>query len=143
MRILCDQKECPICRQDMPKASNLLFFFLTRVPDQQQFYVLFQVIHTQTRRKYEEVENEPFEIDKKYQICFENAYVKRAFKRLLQHRCPVCVVHKDDGGPPEEKIFVQFKQLDSHVRREHEMFYCDLCVEHLKVIISLMIYDGN
>ena len=85
------------------------------------------------KRRYEEVENEPYEIDKKYQICFENASVKKAFKRLLQHRCPECFITNEKTGEVEEKIFVQFKQLDSHVRREHELFYCDICVEHLKV----------
>jgi len=110
LRILCDQKECPICRQDMPK-----------------------VIHMAKKRRYEEVENEPYEIDKKYQICFENATVKKAFKRLLQHRCPECFITNEKTGEVEEKIFVQFKQLDSHVRREHELFYCDICVEHLKI----------
>ena len=30
-------------------------------------------------------------------------------------------------------IFKTFRQLDQHIRREHEMYFCDLCVTNLRV----------
>lgn len=53
MRVLCVQNECPICRQDMPK-----------------------VVMTKERTKFEDVENEPFKVDRKYKICFENDHIQ-------------------------------------------------------------------
>ncbi len=102
MRVLCEQNECPICRQDMPK-------------------VFFSV----SRKRFAEVENEPYRIEKRFRICFENGSVETQFWRLLEHRCPIC--------PEEERPYRNFKDLGRHVGREHEHFYCELCTDHLKV----------
>lgn len=62
--------------------------------------------------------------DKKYKICFENGKIQDAFYKLLEHNCSVC---------PNSPSFRSFHALYDHMRREHELYYCDLCVEHLKV----------
>lgn len=31
-------------------------------------------------------------------------------------------------------LFRSFKQLDQHMKRTHELYFCDLCVGHLKVL---------
>ena len=31
-------------------------------------------------------------------------------------------------------MFVLLKDLDSHLRKTHELFLCDLCVEHLRIL---------
>ena len=82
-------------------------------------------------------------MDRKYKICFEDESVQHSYKVLLQHTCPICNENSNDSKELETKegikskhrpiVFSTFKQLDTHVRREHEMFYCDLCVDHLKV----------
>ena len=81
-------------------------------------------------------------MDRKYKICFEDETVQRSYKNLLQHTCPICneKLINDNAGAGNEKgnikiptVFSSFKQLDTHVRREHEMFYCDLCADNLKV----------
>ena len=80
-------------------------------------------------------------MDRKYKICFEDESVQRSYKILLQHVCPICKekLSSNDNGKSDDKninfpsIFPTFKQLETHVRREHELFYCDLCAEHLKV----------
>ena len=86
-------------------------------------------------------------MDRKYKICFEDEGVQRSYKVLLQHTCPICNENssnenefdKKDGNFSKNRpiIFSNFKQLDTHVRREHEMFYCDLCVDHLKVTLNI------
>ena len=86
-----------------------------------------QVIHTSERQKFEDVHNNVLNMDRRSRTCFETEEIEADFHRLLEHRCPVC----DEGEEP--RVFRQFKQLDQHVRREHERFYCDLCVTHLKV----------
>ena len=86
------------------------------------------MIQTATRVRYEAVESQPFRLDRRHKICFENADVEKAFARLLEHRCIV-----DADKEEEAPVFRTFKQLESHVRREYQLFYCDLCIEHLKV----------
>ena len=71
-------------------------------------------------------------MDRKYKICFEDEAVQNSYKVLLEHTCPIC-----------RKTFGSFKQLDTHVRREHELFYCDLCTDHLKVNIFHTIYTRH
>ena len=33
----------------------------------------------------------------------------------------------------DKVVFKTFRQLDQHIRREHEKYYCDLCVTNLRV----------
>lgn len=58
-------------------------------------------------------------------INFENEYVKERVDELLEHKCPLC---KDKC--PEK----YFRAHRDHMRRVHQLFYCDLCLE-LKVRI--------
>lgn len=61
-------------------------------------------------------------IDKKFKIVFETENEKNAYDALLAHECPKC-----------SKVFVSFIYLRDHVRRVHQLNYCDLCVDNLKV----------
>ena len=100
MRVLCSQKDCAICRQDLSK-----------------------VVFVRKVCPYEHVADQVLLQDKKFQICFEDQDVKKSFDKLLSNACPLC---------PAEKTFNTFKQLDTHLRREHEKFFCELCNQHLK-----------
>ncbi|CAD7013306.1 unnamed protein product [Ceratitis capitata] len=102
LRVLCEQNECPICRQ-----------------------VLSKVIFTFDKLPYRELEakNRSGYYSKKYKIGFYTAKIQQAFFNLLDHPCPKCNV------PP----FRRFGDLEYHVRREHDLHYCDLCTEHLKI----------
>lgn len=102
MRVLCEQNECPICRQSLSK-----------------------VIFTDEKRPYRELEtsNRSEYYNKKYKICFANLQIQKAFYDLLDHPCPKC----------DSKSFYSFDALKEHVRKEHELFYCDICVSHLKI----------
>ena len=93
---------------------------------------LQQVVHTVERQKFEDVHNNVLNMDRRSRTCFETEEIEADFHRLLEHRCPVC-------DAEESRVFRQFKQLDQHVRREHEQFYCDLCVTHLKVCVMSLL----
>lgn len=45
-------------------------------------------------------------------------------RQLLQHECPQC---------PELPPFGLFGDLEQHMRKQHELFCCKLCLKHLKV----------
>lgn len=110
MRVLCSQKDCAICRQDMPK-----------------------IIFCRSRCCFDDMANKVMPMDKKYQICFEDETVKKYFDDLLMHKCPLC------PQEPYPVSFRSFRQLDTHVRREHERFYCELCVSSLKVCLRFFL----
>lgn len=104
MRVLCRQNECPICRQDMPK-----------------------VIFTRYVRPFKDIKTNMYMylMDKKFQIIFESSEIQKAYNALLAHVCPKC---------PERHAFQNFALLRDHMRREHELYYCDLCIDNLKIL---------
>lgn len=61
--------------------------------------------------------------DKRYRICFSSLLVQNAFYKLLENPCAKC----------DNRNFVSFELLKKHVSREHQMFYCDLCTDNLKI----------
>ncbi|KAJ6644453.1 E3 ubiquitin-protein ligase [Pseudolycoriella hygida] len=61
--------------------------------------------------------------DSKYRICFTSLKVQSAFNKLLENPCSVCSV------PP----FPTFGGLKDHMRKEHELFYCDICTDNLTI----------
>ncbi|KAK9883026.1 hypothetical protein WA026_001238 [Henosepilachna vigintioctopunctata] len=109
MRVLCRQNECPICRGDLPKV-----IFTDQI---EPFVSLFP--------KYSKTDLQ----DAKYGLIFTTSDIQRAYEKLLENRCSVC---------PEEKSwnFKTFGQLKDHMRREHELFYCDICIEHVLIFSS-------
>uniref|UniRef100_A0AAG5DLI9 RING-type E3 ubiquitin transferase n=1 Tax=Anopheles atroparvus TaxID=41427 RepID=A0AAG5DLI9_ANOAO len=89
---------------------------------------LAKVIFTRTLMSYQqlEIKNRSGLYDKKYRICFTDREVQHAFFDLLDNKCPRC----------DERNFPKFELLREHVRKKHELFYCDICTEHLKVFSS-------
>ena len=61
---------------------------------------------------------------RKYSIYFENQEVMDSYDQLLEHACLAC---------SHNPVFNTFNQLKDHMRKEHERFYCELCVNNLKV----------
>ncbi|KAM6156100.1 E3 ubiquitin-protein ligase ZNF598 [Rhynchocyon petersi] len=62
--------------------------------------------------------------EKKYDIYFADGKVFTLYRQLLQHECPQC-----PALPP----FGLFGDLEQHMRRQHELFCCKLCLKHLKI----------
>jgi hypothetical protein len=97
------------------------------------------VIHSTKREKFDDIQNGIFKMDRRSRICFETDAIEESYMKLLEHRCPECPQghEEEDGGDggrhAQSVLFRNFKQLDTHIRREHELFYCELCVVHLMV----------
>ncbi|XP_054445375.1 E3 ubiquitin-protein ligase ZNF598 isoform X2 [Pteronotus mesoamericanus] len=62
--------------------------------------------------------------EKKYDIYFADGKVFALYRQLLQHECPRC---------PELPPFSLFGDLEQHMRKQHELFCCKLCLKHLKI----------
>ncbi|EDW61562.2 LOW QUALITY PROTEIN: uncharacterized protein Dvir_GJ20244 [Drosophila virilis] len=88
-------------------------------------HVLSKVLFTLEKLPYRELEarNRSDFYSKKYRIGFCTADIQQKFYKLLDHPCPKCNV------PP----YRTFEALRNHVLREHQMYFCDLCVKNLKI----------
>ncbi|XP_017015326.2 E3 ubiquitin-protein ligase ZNF598 [Drosophila takahashii] len=88
-------------------------------------HVLSKVLFTLEKLPYRELEanNRSDFYSKKYRIGFCSAEIQQQFFKLLDHPCPKC------DSPP----YRTFQGLRNHVRSEHSLLYCDLCVETLKI----------
>ena len=103
-----------------------------------KFLTFFQVLQTQTRRLYSEIADNPYKMERRFRVCFENSDVEKSFQQLLEHVCQLCLAEnldpdRDPDKPLKECHYKTFKSLEHHVKRNHELFFCELCVEHLKV----------
>lgn len=83
-----------------------------------------QVIFTTNKdQKFADVDLSQFQlVNKAHNIYFEDEKAERAYASLLEFRCKVCKMD-----------FPAWKELDAHLRREHELFVCDLCADTLKI----------
>ncbi|CAH1707544.1 unnamed protein product [Aphis gossypii] len=106
MRVLCDQKECPICRR-----------ILTKVIFTKDELDLFKNLDDRSYPRY----------NKKYGIAFGDLSVENSFDQLLRCYCKKCYDH------PE---FMSFEQLAAHMERNHRLYACRLCVNNLKIFPS-------
>ena len=84
-----------------------------------------KIILSEKKCNFDEITNNVMKMERKYQICFETEHVKNQYEELIQHKC-------DKHDHP--MVFRNMKQLDTHYKREHELFFCDLCSNHLKVL---------
>nr|XP_015800935.2 E3 ubiquitin-protein ligase ZNF598 [Nothobranchius furzeri] len=101
MRVLCDQKYCAVCREELDKVV-----FVKKLE-------AFQSLHYQR-----------FPCERKHDIYFADETIHSQYRRLLLSECPFC---------REPKVFSRFEELEQHMRKQHELFCCKLCLKHLKI----------
>ncbi|XP_076764841.1 E3 ubiquitin-protein ligase ZNF598 isoform X2 [Xylocopa sonorina] len=63
-------------------------------------------------------------LDARYNIYFDTSDIQSKFYDLLANICNIC---------KEKPVFNNFNSLKDHMRHQHELHYCDLCVENLKI----------
>ena len=87
-----------------------------------------QVIFTKTVAPFATLDRELRSglYEKKYRIVFADLEIQKSFYHLLENRCPEC-----DHTP-----FLEFNKLKDHVRKVHELFYCEICTDNLKIFSS-------
>ncbi|PSN32860.1 hypothetical protein C0J52_10305 [Blattella germanica] len=83
-----------------------------------------KVIFTKDVQLFRNIKNNTYMMDKKFKICFDSSDIHSAYNRLLEHVCNIC---------PGHPAYRTFQNLKDHMRKEHELHYCDLCVENLKI----------
>ncbi|XP_078610584.1 E3 ubiquitin-protein ligase ZNF598-like [Branchiostoma floridae x Branchiostoma japonicum] len=85
---------------------------------------LDKVVFTTRRQTFSSISTEHLRLERKHGIYFAENVTQKRYRELLEHKCTDC---------PEKPTFRTFPQLSKHMRKEHELFYCDLCTEHLQI----------
>jgi len=106
MRILRSEKFCPVCRKDLKK-----------------------VLFSKHKSTFSELNKLKLIKENRHNvnIFFEDPTIIKEFNKVMEHKCPVC---KD--RPPDHN----FEQTKVHLRKEHSLFYCEMCLEHIKNFTS-------
>ncbi|EPY88944.1 zinc finger protein 598 [Camelus ferus] len=86
-------------------------------------YFRFQVVFGRKLPAFATIPIHQLQHEKKYDIYFADGKVFALYRQLLQHECPRC---------PELPPFGLFGDLEQHMRKQHELFCCKLCLKHLK-----------
>ncbi|XP_072839044.2 E3 ubiquitin-protein ligase ZNF598 [Pogona vitticeps] len=85
---------------------------------------LAQVVFGRKLTSFSSIALSQLQHEKKYDIYFTDGKVYALYRKLLQHECPLC---------PEARPFATVAELEQHMRKQHELFCCRLCVKHLKI----------
>lgn len=98
--------------------SKQLLLYILLVP--------FQVVFTKIKTPYKDLHDKlrMFIMIPRYGIYVEDEDIKDGYEMLLEHRCQKC-----KNEPP----FKDFRELRLHIQKHHDLYSCDLCVEHIKV----------
>ena len=65
--------------------------------------------------------------DRKYGLFFETQSICNLYKSLRENKCSKC---------SDTQTFRTFHQLRDHTRKAHDLVYCDICIENLKLFPS-------
>ncbi|XP_048349460.1 E3 ubiquitin-protein ligase ZNF598 [Sphaerodactylus townsendi] len=85
---------------------------------------LAQVVFGRKLTSFSTIALHQLQHEKKYDIYFTDEKVYALYRKLLQHECPLC---------PDARPFATVVELEQHMRKQHELFCCKLCVKHLKI----------
>ncbi|RNA14127.1 zinc finger protein 598-like [Brachionus plicatilis] len=109
MRILCKKLDCPICR-------NI----------SQNVYCTKKAIELKNFEPSLSTGQNLVLDQEAGMFCDQNnSLVKSEFEEILCNRCDIC--------PKTLRPFQSFKALDNHMKKVHRRFYCELCLENLKL----------
>lgn len=113
----CDHPVCYRCSTKMRVLCEQRYCAVCREE-------LRQVVFGRKLPAFATIPLQQLQHEKKYDIYFADGKVFALYRQLLQHECPRC---------PERPPFGLFGDLEQHMRRQHELFCCKLCLQHLKI----------
>ncbi|KAG9349788.1 hypothetical protein JZ751_026141 [Albula glossodonta] len=132
MRVLCEQKYCAVCREELDK-----------------------VIFVKKLEPFAAIASQQFQCEKKYDIYFSDGKIYAQFRRILQSECPQCpepkiftherkwynrkdlARHRTQGDPDDtshrghplckfcDDRYLDNDELLKHLRRDH--YFCHFC----------------
>lgn len=116
----CDHVICYKCSCRMRVLCEQLYCPICRT-DLPQVYLIKEAL------KFSEIPRHGYIQNRRNKIFFQNEDIKHSFDNILENRCQICA-----HARPERC----FKDLQNHLRKQHTLFYCNLCVDHLTLLPS-------
>ncbi|XP_067390361.1 E3 ubiquitin-protein ligase ZNF598 isoform X2 [Emydura macquarii macquarii] len=113
----CDHPICYRCSVRMRALCGVRYCAVCREE-------LGQVVFGRKLASFSTIPINQLQHEKKYDIYFADGKVFALYRKLLQHECPLC---------PDVRPFNTIVELEQHMRKQHELFCCKLCVKHLKI----------
>ncbi|XP_017834131.3 E3 ubiquitin-protein ligase ZNF598 isoform X2 [Callithrix jacchus] len=113
----CDHPVCYRCSTKMRVLCEQRYCAVCREE-------LRQVVFGKKLPAFATIPIHQLQYEKKYDIYFADGKVYALYRQLLQHECPRC---------PELPPFSLFGDLEQHMRKQHELFCCRLCLQHLQI----------
>ncbi|XP_075420599.1 E3 ubiquitin-protein ligase ZNF598 isoform X2 [Tenrec ecaudatus] len=113
----CDHPVCYRCSTKMRVLCEQRYCAVCREE-------LHQVVFGKQLPAFASIVLQQLQHEKRHDIYFTDSKVFALYRQLLQHECPRC-----PALPP----FGLFGDLEQHMRRQHELFCCKLCLKHLKI----------
>jgi hypothetical protein len=129
MRVLCDKKDCPVCRQDSPSV------LCTKAQLDDTNKSEFEALIGRGSRAPSYLESgvsSSERLDVGIYFDASNHQVREEYTEILANKCDVCCAENDERKASDEP-FATFKELDSHMRKAHKRFFCELCLTNLKL----------
>ena len=139
LRAICDQQECPICRE---KLEDVVFC-------------------ANKSKLFNNHNLKSYQYDVRYRIYFENDKIRTVFDKLLTFDCLICreneqssCTTKENGEnsvepdqeskkpndpvvkesiKPTKYRFPNVQKLETHLEYRHKLKLCDLCLKHNKL----------
>uniref|UniRef100_A0A8C5QEJ0 RING-type E3 ubiquitin transferase n=1 Tax=Leptobrachium leishanense TaxID=445787 RepID=A0A8C5QEJ0_9ANUR len=112
----CDHPICYRCSTKMRVLCEQRYCAVCREE-------LDKVVFVRKLAPFLSINTQQMQSEKNYDIYFPDSKAFTQYRRLLQHECTLC---------PELRPFHTFPDLEQHMRRNHELFCCKLCVKFLK-----------
>lgn len=124
MRIVCQKLDCPVCRQHSDNVIGTKELLHTTNESKAGGC-------TETEAKANNQKDFDTYINKFKErpallggFYYTEEPIKAEFNALISHQCTLCQA---------PTFFDTFDDLYTHLKREHKRFYCDLCIENLKL----------
>lgn len=74
-------------------------------------------------KPFSKISRSRYQGDRKHGIFFESRELHHLYETLQQYICSRC---------DSNEVFRTFKQLRDHMKKVHDLYYCEICVENLK-----------
>ncbi|XP_018416729.1 PREDICTED: zinc finger protein 598 [Nanorana parkeri] len=130
------ERSCVLCCQDLDiyavgKCDHPICFRCStkmRVLCEQKYCAVCReeldtVVFVKKVSPFSSINTTQMQCEKRYDIYFSDGKMFSLYRRLLQHECWLC---------PDMRPFHTFVDLEQHMRKNHELFGCKLCLKHLK-----------
>ena len=128
MRVICQKTDCPICRQESPRV--LCTKKLVESSSLDALINKYASVRSRSGGAIRPLPSCSLAGSEKPELLqsensgihFEDEVIRQEYNDILMSKCGDC-----------GEAFRGFDDLEIHVRRVHKKFYCELCLENLKL----------